>query len=71
MAHRQDTKLGSERPFKGPEPAWGTSMGAPRERTWTGQRLDETLEFLKWTQTGRGTHAGALCQRNGGAVKIK
>jgi hypothetical protein len=29
------------------------------------------MRFLKWTQTGKGTHAGSLCQLNKGAAKIK
>jgi hypothetical protein len=43
----------------------------PRKRPGTGQRPQEALGFLKWTQTGNGTLTGALCQQNKGAVKIK
>jgi hypothetical protein len=35
------------------------------------QRSQETVVFLKWTQTGKGTHKGAHCQDNIGAVKIE
>jgi hypothetical protein len=62
-------QTGSERPFIGPEPACGISVGVAKTavRDWT----KRVLEVHNWTQRGKGTHTRALCQKNEGSVKVK
>jgi hypothetical protein len=50
------SKLGSEYPFRGPEPACSISMGVAN------QSSQETFGFITWTQTGKTSHTGTLCQ---------
>jgi hypothetical protein len=65
------TRLGFEQPSIGPELALSISMGVAKKvvRDWT-IRDCMTRGFLKWAQTGKGTHIGTLCQKDKGAVKI-
>jgi hypothetical protein len=64
----QLAKLGSEQLSIGPESARGISVGVSKKAK---QRPRESLGFLQWTQTGKGTPTGALCQYNKRAAKIK
>jgi hypothetical protein len=46
----------------GPEPACSISMGVARKavKRPDNKRPQEIFKFLKWTQTGRGTHMRTL-----------
>jgi hypothetical protein len=64
----------AEHPFIEPEPACRISMGVAKKvvnQKLDNQRPQETLGLLKQTQTGKGTHTGALCHENKGAGKLE
>jgi hypothetical protein len=67
------SRTGSEHPFTGPELASGISIGVARKR---GQGLDkqksyQTVGIHNWTQTGKGTHIRALCQKIKGSTETE
>jgi hypothetical protein len=56
----------------GSEPACGISIGVAKKvvKDWITETT-KTLGIHNWTQTGKGTYASALCQKNEGSVEIK
>jgi ribonuclease HI len=69
----QLARTGSEHPFTGPKPACGISIRVAKKavRDWMSRNHKKTLGIRNWTQTNKGTHNRALCQKNEGSVKIK
>jgi hypothetical protein len=68
----QLAKLGSERPFVGPEPACSMAVGVAKKLSGTGQtEIIKNTGILNRTQPGKGTHTRTLCQKNQGTAKFK